>query len=230
MTASPDHVRRSVFVTGGTGYMGLRLIPNLKGRGHDVTVLARQRMKAQVPDDWTVIVGDALDRRSFERHVSNGATFVHLVGTARPAPWKAKQFREIDLVSVQASLAAAKAASVDHFVYVSVAHPAPVMKAYIAVRTACEALIVASGLHATILRPWYVIGPGHRWPVLLLPIYRLLQYFPRTAEACGRLGLLTLDHMIGSLVWAVEHPADGVRIVTVPEIRKLAMSQMTGGR
>ena len=199
--------------------MGLRLIPKLKGRGHDVTVLARQRTKAQVPDDWTVIVGDALDRRSFERHVSNGATFVHLVGVAHPAPWKAKQFREIDLVSVQASLAAAKAASVDHFVYVSVAHPAPVMKAYIAVRTACEALIVASGLQATILRPWYVIGPGHRWPVLLLPIYRLLQYFPGTAEACGRLGLLTLDHMIGSLVWAVEHPADGVRIVTVPEIR-----------
>jgi len=205
--------------------MGLRLLPKLKGRGHDVTVLARERSKARVPDGWTVIVGNALDHSSFERHVPNGATVVHLVGVARPAPWKAKEFREIDLVSVQASLAAAKAASVAHFVYVSVAHPAPVMKAYIAVRTACEALIVASGLHATILRPWYVIGPGHRWPVLLLPMYRLLQYLPGTADACVRLGLLTLDHMIDALTWAVEHPAEGVRIVTVPEIRRIAASQ-----
>jgi uncharacterized protein YbjT (DUF2867 family) len=222
MTASPDHVRHRVFVTGGTGYMGLRLIPKLKSRGHDVTVLARQRTKARLPNDWTVIVGDALDHTSFEHHVPNGAILVHLVGVARPAPWKAKQFREIDLVSVQASLAAAKAASVAHVVYVSVAHPAPVMKAYIAVRTACEALIVASGLHATILQPWHVMGPGHRWPVLLLPMYRLLQHLPGTAEACERLGLLTLDQMTEALVWAVEHPTNGVRMVTVPEIRRWA--------
>jgi uncharacterized protein YbjT (DUF2867 family) len=227
MTTRPDDTARQVFVSGGTGYMGFRLIPRLKDRGHAVTVLARQRTKTRVPDDWTVVVGDALDSRSFGRHVSAGATFVHLVGVARPAPWKAKQFREIDLASVQASLTAAEAAGVAHVIYVSVAHPAPVMKAYIAVRTACEALIAASGLHATILRPWYVIGPGHRWPLLLLPMYRLLQYFPGTAEPCRRLGLLTLNQMIDALVWAVEHPADGVRILTVPEIRGLAASQIT---
>src|SRR5437762_2792671 len=41
---------------------------------------------------------------------------------------------------------------------VSVAHPAPAMKAYIEVRTRCEELIRTSGLHATILRPWYSAG------------------------------------------------------------------------
>src|SRR6266480_6178781 len=41
---------------------------------------------------------------------------------------------------------------------VSVAHPAPAMKAYIEVRTRCEELIRTSGLHTTILRPWYSAG------------------------------------------------------------------------
>ena len=45
------------------------------------------------------------------------------------------------------------------------------MKAYIEVRKECEAEIQDAGLTATILRPWYVLGPGHRWPVLLKPMY-----------------------------------------------------------
>jgi uncharacterized protein YbjT (DUF2867 family) len=28
-------------------------------------------------------------------------------------------------------------------------------------RTRCEEMIRESGLNATILRPWYVLGPGH---------------------------------------------------------------------
>ena len=51
-------------------------------------------------------------------------------------------------------------AAVDHFVYISVAHPAPVMHAYIAVRQEGEALIRATRIRATILRPWYILGPG----------------------------------------------------------------------
>jgi uncharacterized protein YbjT (DUF2867 family) len=222
MTASRTNARHVVFVSGGTGYMGLRLIRTLKDGGHHVTVLARQRSKGNVPSDCPVVIGDALDSRSFADHVSGADTFVHLVGVAHPAPWKAKHFHAVDLPSVHASLAAAQAAKVAHFIYVSVAHPAPVMKAYIAVRVACEALIAASGLHATILRPWYVVGPGHRWPLLFLPIYRLLESLPGAGDACQRLGLLTLDHMIDALVWAADHPADGIRVLTVPEIRRVA--------
>jgi uncharacterized protein YbjT (DUF2867 family) len=81
----------------------------------------------------------------------------HVAGRASPA--------------IRASVEAARATGVRHLVYVSVAHPAPVMRAYIAVRQEGERLIRASGLAATILRPWYVLGPGHRWPYLLLLRY-----------------------------------------------------------
>ena len=82
------------------------------------------------------------------------------------------------------------------------------------------ALIRESGLPATILRPWYVLGPGHRWPVLLTPLYALAEVLPPTREGARRLGLVTLDQMLAALVAAVEAPADGWRSVDVPQIRR----------
>jgi uncharacterized protein YbjT (DUF2867 family) len=111
---------------------------------------------------------------------------------------------------------------VRHFVYVSVAHPAPVMRAYIAVREEGETLVRASGIPATILRPWYVLGPGHRWPYLLLSVYALLRRIPATRDGAERLGLVTRRAMISALVRAIEAPPDGpVRIIEVPEIRRM---------
>jgi hypothetical protein len=56
------------------------------------------------------------------------------------------------------------------------------MKEYIAARSAVEARIQL-GLGATILRLWYVLGPGRRWPILLKPFYDLLSLFPQTSES-----------------------------------------------
>jgi uncharacterized protein YbjT (DUF2867 family) len=93
------------------------------------------------------------------------------------------------------------------------------MHDYIAVRSQCEAAIETAGLNATILRPWYVLGPGHRWPYLLWPVYRVAELLPPTREGAQRLGLVTLEQMTNALTVAVENPVDGIRVVTVPEIR-----------
>src|SRR5262249_3358812 len=118
--------------------------------------------------------------------------------------------------------AAARRAAVRHLVYVSVAHPAPAMHAYVSVRKEGEALIAASGLPATILRPWYVLGPGHRWPAAMLPAYWVMERLPWTRESALRLGLVRLPQMVAALVVAVENPPAGVRFAGVPEIRDSA--------
>jgi uncharacterized protein YbjT (DUF2867 family) len=142
------------------------------------------------------------------------------VGTPHPNPSKAAEFRRVDLASVRASIVAAQHVGARHLVYVSVAHPAPVMHAYIAVRQEGEALVQASGIPATILRPWYVLGPGHWWPVVLMPIYAALRVWPSGREAAERLGLVTRKAMVAALVKAVESPpSHGIRIVGVPNIR-----------
>jgi len=97
------------------------------------------------------------------------------------------------------------------------------MQAYIAVRQEGEALIRSSGIRATILRPWYILGPGHRWPYTLLPVYALLRSIPETRAGAERLGLVTRGAMIATLVRAVEEPpAERVRILSVPDIRRLS--------
>ena len=98
------------------------------------------------------------------------------------------------------------------------------MHAYIAARVAAEALITDSRIPATMLRPWYVLGPGHRWPYVLLPMYALLERLPATRESALRLGLVTHGQMIAALVHAVETAGSGSapRILDVPAIRAAA--------
>jgi uncharacterized protein YbjT (DUF2867 family) len=165
-----------------------------------------------------------MDGKSYSSHIAPADTFVQLVGVSHPNPSKAAEFRRIDLASGQGAIDAAQAAGVRHFVYISVAHPAPIMKAYIEVRSQCEVVIRQSGMDATILRPWYVLGPGHRWPYFLIPIYKLMELLPSTRAGATRLGLVTLNQMVRSLVYAIETPAPGVRTVEVPEIRRSAWS------
>ena len=212
--------KHCVFVTGGTGYMGQRLIPRLLARGHEVRALVRAGSEKKLPGGCDPVFGHALDANTYTHQVAPADTFVQLVGVAHPSPAKAAEFQKVDLPAGLGAVKASVSAGVRHLVYVSVAHPAPTMHAYIAVRTECEAAIEASGLNATILRPWYVLGPGHWWPYLLLPMYRVAEILPSTREGARRLGLVTLEQMLSALTFAVENPVQGKRIVGVPEIRR----------
>jgi uncharacterized protein YbjT (DUF2867 family) len=209
----------NVFLTGGTGYLGRALIPSLVVRGHTVRALARRGSVAKLPPGTEAVFGDALNKDSFVASIAPADTFIQLVGVPHPSPAKAWQFREIDLTSALAGIAAAKEAGVRHFIYVSVAQPAPVMKAYQAARTEAEAALRATGMPATVLRPWYILGPGHCWPYALLPFYWVCEWLPATRDGARRLGLVTLAQMVAALVRAVEQPAEGFKVIDAPGIR-----------
>jgi len=208
-----------IFLTGGTGYIGRRLIPRLVTRGHRVRALVRPGSEGKLPRGAEPVSGDALDAASFADRVAPADTFVQLVGVAHPSPAKAALFRSVDLASARAAIEAAARAGVAHFVYVSVARPAPVMKAYQAARAEAEEALRSRGLDATILRPWYVLGPGHRWPLALLPLYEIAGWIPPLRESARRLRPVRLESVLASLVFAVENPARGVRILETPDLR-----------
>src|SRR3954462_12156097 len=101
---------RRVFVTGGTGYLGQRLIPALLARGHEVRALVRPGSEKRLPPGCGVVLGNALDGASYASQVAPAETLVHLVGVSHPAPWKEDEFRQGDLRSGRASGAAGTAA------------------------------------------------------------------------------------------------------------------------
>lgn len=214
-----------IFVTGGTGYIGSRLIPELVGRGHEVLALVRESSIAKLPGGCMPVLGNALDAATYQNELTGIDTFIQLVGVPHPSPGKSQQFCEVDRRSGMEAIGAALRANVPHFVYLSVAHPAPMMRDYIAVRAECEAAIAAAGLNATIVRPWYVLGPGHRWPYALLPFYWMAQRTGNLGNGARRLGLVTIQQMIATLAAAVEEPPRGVRILGVPEIRACQTTQ-----
>jgi uncharacterized protein YbjT (DUF2867 family) len=209
----------NIFVTGGTGYIGARLIPALMTRGHRVKALVRAGSERKAPAGCVIVRGDPFNHASFAAAIDAGDTIVQLVGVSHPSPAKAKQFVDVDLRSAMETIAAATLAPAGHVVYVSVAQPAPVMREYQAVRRQVEEALATAGLRRTILRPWYVLGPGHRWPYALLPAYWIMERIPATRERAQRLGLVTLDQMIAALVDAVECPPSRARLLDVPGIR-----------
>lgn len=212
-----------IFVTGATGYIGKRLIPVLHGQGHDVIALTREKSRGKLPWCCTPVIGDALDGDSYRRFAEGADTFIQLVGVSHPSPAKAAQFRQVDLKAGLEAIRVAREVDVQHFIYMSVAQPAPIMQSYLDVRAECERAIAAAGVPATVLRPWYVLGPGHLWPYCLLPFYKIAELIPKTRESALRLGLVTIQQMVRALVRAVNEPCEGMRILNVIDIRRLAI-------
>jgi hemoglobin len=97
--------------------------------GSHFEALVRPGRAQALPEACFPVEGNALDGGSYEAGLQGADTLVHLVGVAHPSPTKAAQFLEVDLASVRAACAAAQHRGISHFVYLSVAQPAPVMRA-----------------------------------------------------------------------------------------------------
>jgi nucleoside-diphosphate-sugar epimerase len=84
-----------VFVTGGTGFMGRKLIASLLQSGHRVKTLVCEGSQHR-PLGRRDSHRDPLSATSFVPHVAPAHTFVQLVEVAHPNPLKANEFRAID--------------------------------------------------------------------------------------------------------------------------------------
>jgi divinyl chlorophyllide a 8-vinyl-reductase len=148
-----------------TGYIGRQLISQLLARGHRILALAHHGSQAKLPEPCEIVIGNLLDRLTFIDAISPCDTFVRLVGVPHPSPHKAQQFPDIALRSAAESIEAARGVGIAHFVYVSVAQLAPVMRAYQAARRQAEELLDLSGLRRTILVQITNTTPVHGTPV-----------------------------------------------------------------
>lgn len=211
---------QTVFITGATGYIGKRLTKQLLRRGDKVIALVRKGSEHKVAAGAEIITADPFDAGSFQTFIPKGAVFIQLLGVPHPSPKKAKQFREIDLRSAKASADAAAAAGVSHFIYVSVAtSPSKLMAAYQTVRKEGETYCKTKGLNCTFIRPWYVLGPGHYWPVLLLPLYGIAEILPSWRQKARSMAFVTIRKMLRTLANTIENDPQPLRIIEIRDIR-----------
>jgi len=110
----------TVLVTGGGGFLGGHLVDLLIQSGEDVRVLALpaedvSRLTAATVD---VCRGDLRDRSSLEAAVDGADRVLHCA--ARTGPWGDEdEYRQVNVLGVQALLEVALAAGVERFVHVS---------------------------------------------------------------------------------------------------------------
>src|SRR5437867_13322118 len=94
----------NICITGGTGYMGQRLIPLLLAQEHRVRVVARESSAGHVPAGAVPVIGDALNEESVAGALQPDDTLIHLVGTPHPNPAKVTQVQPVDSASIRASV------------------------------------------------------------------------------------------------------------------------------
>ena len=212
---------QTVFITGGTGYMGIRLIKALQQDGNFyIKALVRKGSENKLPPGCEIIVGNALDATSYQSAIAPATIFVHLIGVAHPSPSKKEQFKNIDLVSIQEAVKAAAGADIKHFVYLSVAmYPAKIMKDFQQVRAEGEALLLQQKFVSSFIRPWYVLGPGHWWPLMLKPVYWILKVFPSTRTAAKSLDTVTIKQIIKAIVDCIRNQTDKKNVFDVQTIK-----------
>ncbi|HZW05751.1 MAG TPA: NAD(P)H-binding protein, partial [Phycisphaerales bacterium] len=156
----------TVAVTGGTGFVGRRIVAELLRRGYGVRVLARDADEAadRLPASKSlkIIPGDILDRDAPARLVEGSQAVVHLIGIIREKrqPGRRPQtFQGMHVDATRAILQATGDAGVRRYVHMSALGVAPDSKAeYARTKYEAEQIVRRSGLDWTIFRPALIHG------------------------------------------------------------------------
>ena len=197
-------------ITGGTGFVGSRLIDAALANGHSVRALTRREQLPRTPIEW--VEGSLESRDALERLVDGAEAVIHVAGVIN-AP-TAEEFEAGNVAGTLAMLAAATAGGIRRFVHVSsLAAREPQLSLYGASKQRSEELVQSSGLDWSIVRPPAVYGPGDKETLELFKMAKagLILLPPK-----GRLSLIHVDDL-ARLLLALAHRGAPKKLVVEPD-------------
>jgi uncharacterized protein YbjT (DUF2867 family) len=170
----------TVLITGGTGFVGPKVVHALRAEERPVRVLARKPEKQDQFRAWgcEVVPGDVTDADSLRRAVEGCEAVVHLV--ALPPFADPDATRRVMEQGTRDLVGAARDAGVRRFVLMSalgVREDTKDRSAYNHAKWDEEAAVKESGLEHTIFRPSFIFGSDGG---LLHPLLRLTRWSPVT--------------------------------------------------
>ena len=177
-----------IAVTGGTGFVGSRLLAALHQSGHHVRALTRRPREDHQEIEW--IQGSLEDSAALDRLARGAEALIHVAGVINA---DAAGFEAGNVQGTAAVLAAAKAAGVQRFVHVSsLAAREPDLSRYGGSKARSEALVRDSRLDFAIVRPPAVYGPGDQET---LELFRMARRGLILLPPEGRLSLIHADDL-----------------------------------
>ena len=211
-----------IALTGATGFVGAHLLDLAIGEGHEVRALTR---RAQPTRDGVTWIEGALHRPDALAALVEGAdAVIHVAGVIN-APDLAG-FEAGNVAGTASMLAAAEAAGVARLVHVSsLAAREPQLSLYGASKARSEALVDASPLSTTIVRPPAVYGPGDRET---LDLFRMAKRGLVILPPEGRLSLIHVDDLAALLLALAQ--SDASLLVEPDDGRPRGWSHVEFGR
>ena len=194
-----------VLVTGATGFLGRRVVPELQGLGHEVRCLVHTPGRERIfpPRSADIHYGSVLDADALAGAVYGVEAVVSLVGIIRPG--KGATYDAINRQGVSNLVAAAKEVRTKHFIQVSaIGASSDRTYPYLYSKWRGEQEVVGSGLPYTILRPSIMFGEGDEFLTTLAGLVKVFPLAPVVGSGRNRLQPIAADDVARCIALAVD--------------------------
>jgi uncharacterized protein YbjT (DUF2867 family) len=208
---------RMILVTGGTGFVGSRIVHCLRAQDRTVRCLVRDSERAGQLRAWgcELVQGDVTDPESLARAVEGCDAVVHLVAIITGKP---EDFERVMVQGTHDLVAAATSAGVKRFVLMSALGTGEATREltpYFRAKWAMEQTVTASPLAHTIFRPSFVFG---RDGGVLPTFIRLVRYspvIPVIGPGSQRLQPIWVEDVAAYFAKAIDLPAAAGRLFEI---------------
>jgi len=197
-----------VLVTGGTGFVGTKVVHALRARDHAVRALVRRPERAKTQEAWgcELATGDVTDPASLRAAAEGCDAVVHLVSIISGKP---DEFDRVMTKGTQDLLAAAHQAGVGRLVLMSalgVNEQNRDLVPYFRAKWEMEQAVAASGLDFVVFRPSFVFGKdGGVLPMFVRQV-KLSPLTPIVGDGAARLQPIWVDDVAEFFAQSVDSP------------------------
>jgi NADH dehydrogenase len=198
-----------ILVTGGTGFVGPRIVHALRAEDRDVRALVRKPERAVTLKSWgcRVFRGDITDADSVRRAAEGCEAVVHLVSIITG---RRSAFDHVMAEGTQNLVSAAKEAGVRRFVLMSalgVSEDSRTLVPYYGAKWEMETAVKESGLEHVIFRPSFVFGRDGGVLPLFVRQVRLSPVTPVLGNGELRLQPIWIDDVAAFFAASIDLPA-----------------------
>jgi NADH dehydrogenase len=196
----------TVFLTGGTGFVGGHIARRLRARGFGVRALVREPARARELEELgaELVRGDVTDASKLSYDMMRGcAAVIHLVGIIREKPPEAT-FEAVHVRGTDNVVGAARGAGAGKLVFMSALDARPGGSDYHRTKHEAEEIVRGSSIPHVIFRPSIIVGAGADFLRLLKTALRLTPIMPIVGDGNYRLQPVYVGDVAEAFVQAVE--------------------------
>ncbi len=201
-----------VLVAGGTGFIGRRVVDELRKTGrHRLVVMTRDPARSRPVEDVEYVRGDVSDAASLEEATRGIEAVVHCVQFPNhpvESPSRGWTYEKVDGEGTERMVAACKENGVRRFVYLSGAGVRPGRtESWFKAKERAERAVMQSGMEYVIIRPSWIYGPDDRSMNKFVTFVKLLPVVPVIGSGQEQVQPVSVFDVAAVVARAVDEPA-----------------------